>query len=111
MLEQYGLWLALACAAVAIVYGIFSAGWINRQPAGNERMQQIAGAIQEGARAYLNRQYTTIGIAGVLLLVLIGFFLNWPPAHGFAIDANMSGACVYICLNASMCVKIRTATA
>src|SRR3546814_4284504 len=91
MLEQYGLWLALACAAVAIVYGIFSAGWINRQPAGNERMQQIAGAIQEGARAYLNRQYTTIGIAGVVLLVLIGFFLNWPTAIGFAIGAILSG--------------------
>src|SRR3546814_8800945 len=99
MLEQYGLWLALACAAVAIVYGIFSAGWINRQPAGNERMQQIAGAIQEGARAYLNCKYTTIGIAGVVLLVLIGFFLTWPTAIGFAIGAILSGAAGYIGMN------------
>src|SRR3546814_3708555 len=91
MLEQYGLWLALACAAVAIVYGIFSAGWINRQTAGNERMQQIAGAIQEGARAYLNRQYTTIGIGGVELLVLIGFYLHWHTAIGFALGALLSG--------------------
>src|SRR3546814_11009893 len=92
MLEQYGLWLALACAAVAIVYGIFSAGWINRQPAGNERMQQIAGAIQEGARAYLHRQSTTSGIAGVVLLVLIGLFLHWPTAIGFAIRPLLSWA-------------------
>src|SRR5690606_8635131 len=96
MLEQYGLWLALACAVVAILYGVFSAGWINRQPAGNERMQQIAGAIQEGARAYLNRQYPTIAIAGVVLFVLVGFFLSWYTAIGFAIGAILSGAAGYI---------------
>ena len=55
MLEQYGLVLALVCAVVAIAYGLWAAGWINKQPAGNPRMQEIAGAIQEGARAYLNR--------------------------------------------------------
>src|SRR3546814_20242547 len=109
MLEQYGLWLALACAAVAIVYGIFSAGWINRQPAGNERMQQIAGAIQEGARAYLNRQYTTIGLAGVVLLVLIGFFLNWPTAIGFAIGSILSGAAGYLGMTVPVRAKVPTA--
>ena len=91
MLEQYGLTLALVCAAVAIAYGIISAGWINRQPAGNERMQQIAGAIQEGARAYLNRQYLTIAIAGVVLLLLIGFFLGWSTAGGFLIGNALRG--------------------
>ncbi len=73
MLEQYGLLLAFVCAIIAIGYGLWAAAWINRQPAGNERMQEIAGAIQEGARAYLNRQYSTIAIAGVVLFVLVGF--------------------------------------
>ena len=87
MLEQYGLVLALVCAVVAIIYGLWAAAWINKQPAGNERMQEIAGAIQEGARAYLNRQYSTIAVAGVVLLVLIGIFLSIHTAIGFAIGA------------------------
>jgi K(+)-stimulated pyrophosphate-energized sodium pump len=85
MLEQYGLILALSCAVIAILYGLWSASWINSRPAGNERMQQIAGAIQEGARAYLNRQYMTIGIAGAVLFVVIGIFLGWHTAIGFLI--------------------------
>lgn len=111
MLERHGLSLALGCAVLAILFGIVSARWILRQPTGNDRMVAIATAIQEGARAYLNRQYLTIGVAGVVLFVLVGVFLSWYTAIGFAVGAVLSGAAGYIGMNVSVRANVRTAEA
>jgi K(+)-stimulated pyrophosphate-energized sodium pump len=102
---------ALVCAGAAIAYGVFSMQWILAKPTGSERMQEIANAIQEGAKAYLNRQYTTVGMAGAVLLVLVGLFIGWPTAVGFAIGAVFSGLAGYIGMNISVRSNVRTAEA
>ncbi len=105
------LWFTLACAVVALLYGAITTKWLISQPTGNDRMREIAAAIQEGANAYLNRQYTTIGVVGVVLLVVIFFALDGKSAGGFAIGAILSGMAGYIGMNVSVRANIRTAEA
>jgi K(+)-stimulated pyrophosphate-energized sodium pump len=108
-----GPWLALAivCGVLALVYGGWQIAWILRQPTGNDRMREIAAAVQTGAMAYLNRQYTTIAIVGVILFVVIGFGLGWATAWGFALGAVLSGLTGYIGMNISVRSNVRTAEA
>ncbi len=105
------LWLAVGASLLAVIYGIMMARWIVKQPAGNEKMQEICNAIMEGANAYMNRQYTTISIVGVILFVVVGFLIGWLTAIGFAIGAIFSGLAGYIGMFVSVRSNVRTAEA
>jgi len=107
------LMFSTGCGIVAILFGIFSTLWILKQSQGNDKMKQIAQAIQQGATAYLNRQYMTIACVGIILFLVMGFIpqLGWYTAGAFAVGAILSGAAGYIGLNISVRANVRTAEA
>jgi len=108
---EMALYLAIGAGVLAIAFGFVSAQWILKQPAGNDRMQEIAKAIQEGASTYMNRQYQAISIVGVVLFLVLGFALGWYTAGGFAIGAIFSALAGYIGMFVSVRANVRTAQA
>ncbi|MGQ9659136.1 MAG: sodium-translocating pyrophosphatase [Thermochromatium sp.] len=111
MSTDFVLWLAIGSGGLAIAFGLAVVAWIMAQSAGSERMQEIAAAVQTGARAYLNRQYTTISMVGAGLFVVLWLFLGLATAGGFAIGAILSGLAGYIGMNVSVRANVRTAQA
>ena len=111
MSQNMALWLALGSSLLAVIYGLLTTTWVLGKPAGSEKMQEIAAAIQEGAKAYMNRQYGTIALVGLVLFVVVGLALDWATAAGFAIGAVFSAMAGYIGMFVSVRANVRTAEA
>ena len=105
------VWFAIACGGLAVLYGIWASRSVLASSAGTERMQEISAAIQEGAAAYLNRQYRAIGIVGIVIAVILFFLLGWTVALGFVIGAVLSGVTGYIGMHISVRANVRTTEA
>ncbi|MFL5228851.1 MAG: sodium/proton-translocating pyrophosphatase, partial [Microvirga sp.] len=105
------LLLIILGGALSIAYGLWAINDVMRRDAGTQRMQEIAGAIAEGAQAYLRRQYMTIGAVGIVLFVVLTWFLGWQVGVGFLIGAVLSGAAGFIGMNVSVRANVRTAEA
>src|ERR1700730_3779309 len=101
------LWIIVLCGALAIVYAIWAIQSVMSADAGNAKMQEISAAVREGAQAYLKRQYTTIAIVGVVIFFIVGYFLGWLVAVGFAIGAVLSGLAGFIGMNVSVRANVR----
>jgi K(+)-stimulated pyrophosphate-energized sodium pump len=105
------LWLIILCGVLALIYAIWATFSVMQADPGSARMQEIAAAVREGAQAYLRRQYTTIGVVGIVIFLIVGYFLGWLVGVGFAIGSILSGAAGFIGMNVSVRANVRTAQA
>ena len=105
------LWIIVLCGALAIGYAVWAIQSVMHADAGSAKMQEISAAVREGAQAYLKRQYTTIAIVGIVIFLIVGYFLGWVVAVGFAIGAVLSGLAGFIGMNVSVRANVRTAQA
>src|SRR6185295_18393096 len=96
------LWVIIACGLLSLVYAVWAFQSVMAQAAGNQRMQEIAGFVREGAQAYLRRQYFTIAVVGIVVFVIVAYFLSITVAIGFAIGAILSGLAGFIGMNMSV---------